>query len=163
MATKNYKIEAGKGLGDIIFGLTRQEVEKILGKPSNSEIYSYTGDAKDDLTDSWTYYELEMCLSFDQLEDWRLTCIAVDSDQYSFNELIFIGMDLESVKVNLRKLGVNDLVFKDYATLESPTHQLIESNSLQMNFWFDHNHLSQIQLSPFWMDEENIKWPKLDH
>ena len=46
------------------------------------------------------------------------------------------------------------------STVENPTHELYSSDSLGINFWFDDNKLSEIQVSPLFVDNETIKWPE---
>ena len=46
------------------------------------------------------------------------------------------------------------------ATIESPTHELYSSDCLGINFWFDYNKLTEIQISPLFIDNNTIKWPE---
>ena len=55
------EIKLGYGLGNLKFGMTRKEVELMLGKPSFIDKYSHS-DSKKDLTESWQY---EFHLLFD--------------------------------------------------------------------------------------------------
>jgi hypothetical protein len=74
-------IEEGQGLGILKFGLERNTVELLLGKPDEKETYSYTAD-DNDLTESWRYDDLGLSLSFDKEDDWRMITIAVSSTDY---------------------------------------------------------------------------------
>ena len=46
------------------------------------------------------------------------------------------------------------------STVESPTHELISSDQLGINFWFDEDTLSEVQWGPLFVDDETIKWPE---
>ena len=41
--------------------------------------------------------------------------------------------------------GGEGLGFDDLSSIENPSHELIFSDKLEMNFWFDQNSLSQVQ------------------
>ena len=116
----------------------------------------------DDRAEHWYYQDKEIRFSFSKEDDWKLNTITVNSDAYRFNDLIFIGQAVERVKWNLKKLRYLNLDFEDWATSESPDHQLLTIDELNMNFWFDHNELSELQWSPFFKDEETIIWPIIE-
>ncbi len=150
----------GEGLGELKFGLTREVVSSILGEPDEKEEYSYS-DTEENLTENWHYDELELSLAFDQEDDWRLGTIAVASADYKFHDFNPIGLSKEELKAKLKEKGIEDLVFEDCSTIENLSHELLSSDSLSMNFWFDEDSLSEVQWAPLFEDEETIKWPEL--
>ena len=46
--------------------------------------------------------------------------------------------------------------------MESPSHELLASDFLGINFWFDEDQLSEVQWGPLFVDDESIDWPELE-
>lgn len=152
-------IEEGQGLGVLKFGLERNAVELILGVPDEKKRYSYSKD-EEDLTESWYYYSLDLFLGFDQEDDWRLVTIAITSTKYNFKGFSPIGLKKGELKSKLDTVGISDLEFEDYSSIENPSYELLSSDSLGINFWFDENRLSEVQWGPLFIDDETINWPE---
>jgi len=146
-------IEEGLGLGTLKFGLERSAVELMLGKPDEKETYSYNKDGSD-LTESWHYDDLELSLGFDEEDNWRLITIAITSTDYKFRSLSLIGLTKEQLKDELESKGITDLEYEDWSSVESPSHELLASDFLGINFWFDENQLSEVQWGPLFVDDE---------
>ena len=153
------EIKPGYGLGDIKFGMTRDEVKAILGEPDDIDAFSYTEDNENN-TETWLYDEMELTVGFDEEDDWRLVMITVASDFYTLNDKSLIGMNREKLVAQLKEMKIEDLVFEDISTEEEPNQVLVEVDSLSVNFWLDENHLDEIQWSPLFIDDDTIKWPE---
>ncbi len=154
-------IEEGQGLGELKFGLERKQVELILGAPDEKETFSYSEEEEDDMTENWHYDDLELSLSFDEGDDWRLGTISITSSQYLLKGFAPIGLSKEDLETKLEALGIEDLEYEDWSPEESPAHELMASDSLGINFWFDEDKLSEVQWGPLWIDEETILWPEI--
>ena len=152
-------IIAGQGLGNLKFGLAREQVKQLLGEPDESETYSYT-ESEQDLTESWHYDELELSISFDEDEDWRLVTICISSDFYEFQHFNPVGMNKTELVAQLNKLEIRDLEYEDCSADESPNHELYSSDDLGMNFWIDEGIVTEVQWGPLLIDDENIDWPE---
>lgn len=151
-------INSGVGLGNLKFGLSRKQVKDFLGEPDDIDSYSYS-DSEMDLTESWHFDELELSMSFDKEDDWRLVTISVSSDYYKFKNFNPIGVSKTDLLSELDKLGIVDLEYEDFATLENPTHELYSSDELGINFWLDDNFVTEVPWSPLFIDDETIDWP----
>ncbi|MCK5538944.1 MAG: hypothetical protein KAI79_19120 [Bacteroidales bacterium] len=57
------KIEIGKGLGELKFGMSRDEFKGILGEADKRNKFSYSG-TENDLAETWYYYKLEISATF---------------------------------------------------------------------------------------------------
>lgn len=158
MVVGNEIIE-GVGLGKLKFGMEMNTVQLILGEPAEKDKYSYTKEGND-LTESWHYTNFELSLSFDQEDNWRLGGIAITSKDYKFHEFIPIGLSKTQLTFQLKKIKVNDLEHEKWATEEDPSHELLSSELLGINFWFDEDSLTEVQWGPLFLDEETIKWPE---
>lgn len=153
------KIQIGIGIGKLKFGITRDSVKEILGEPESCEKYSYSNTEKD-LTETWYYTSLGINLGFDQEDDWRLGLITLESGTYFFDNKIFIGQEKKEVLSEIQNLNISDIEYEDMSSIESPTHELYSSDSIGINFWFDYNKLTEIQIAPLFVDDETIKWPE---
>ena len=69
-------IYVGKGIGQLTFGNTQEQVLAVLGEPAEREKYSLSELDNDD-TEAWHYDDLDLSLSFDQESDWQLSSIAI--------------------------------------------------------------------------------------
>src|SRR5690606_25038971 len=83
----NKDIRLGKGLGKIKFGLTREEVEELIGEPEEIE----ESEEEDEFEhEAWNYWEDGYSLYFDKEDDYRLSCIeTANRDMLLWNERIF--------------------------------------------------------------------------
>ena len=62
----------------------------------------------------------------------------------------------------LKTSQIKDLDIEDLSSADSPNHVLLSSFSLGVNFWLDEGILEEIQWGPDFIDDDTIKWPKLD-
>ncbi|QXP59018.1 hypothetical protein [Olleya sp. HaHaR_3_96] len=153
------KIKPGIGVGELKFGMSKNDAKKILGEPDSSEKYSYTNTEKD-FTENWYYSDLGLNISFDEEDNWKLGLITIESEIYVFENSIYIGQEKNEILNELISLKITDIEYEDMETIENPTHELYSSDTLGINFWFDYNKLSEIQISPLFIDNETIKWPE---
>lgn len=152
------EIKLGVGLGEIKFGMTRDQVKAILGEPDDVDQYS-DSDIEGDSSESWHYDEREISLSFDEDTDWKLVTIAVSSPDYVLNSKKIIGMHKDEFFAWAEKLQLGDYDEEDWSSEEIPDHTLISYSEQQVNFWFEADELTEIQWGPLFVDEDTIKWP----
>lgn len=153
------EIKAGIGLGQLKFGMSRDEVKKLLGEPDEIESYSYAEEDQD-LTESWHYDELELSLGFDGEEDWKLTTISVTSDFYELKNKRLMGLSKEDLLTALSELDFADLDIDDWESDDNTEQTLISSDSFGMGFWVEDGFLIEIQWNPLFSDEDTIVWPE---
>lgn len=154
----NTEIIEGRGLGNILFGMSRTEIQSILGEPDEIEQFSYT-DSEDDYTENWHYDELDLSVGFELEDDWRLSTISVSSDNFTFKNLNLMELNKDEVVARLKEVGIKDLEYEDMSSEELPCHELICSESLGMNFWFDDDELGEIQWGPLFDSNDFVIWP----
>ena len=80
------EIKIGTGLGDIKFGISREDLKKIAGEPTEIDTFNASGDEDEYLTESWHYDEQEFSVSFDEEDNWRLTTISTSSENAILGE-----------------------------------------------------------------------------
>jgi hypothetical protein len=153
------EIKPFEGLGEIKFGMTRNQVKKILGEPDETEKYPYT-EGEDDLTESWHYDEYEISFGFDEEVDWKLMTIAVSSTDYIFKGMNLLGLKRDLAMNTFAELGLKNLFIEDSTDEDNLLSVLVCSEETGMNFWFEDDVLSEIQWGPEFIDEETIRWPE---
>lgn len=159
MKKQHIDIKIGTGLGDIKFGMKREEVEAILGVPDAKETTSYSDD-EDEMSDSWEYHGLRIDLSFEEAEDWRLSIMSISSDDYMLEGRQLIGTDMEELMSELAELDIKDLEVEDLSTEDHPEHILVSSEEKGVNFWVSGNIVEEIQWGPLFIDDDTIAWPE---
>lgn len=153
------EIKTGFGLGDLKFGMSKEEVENLLGKPD--EIDTHTDNQEDEgQTESWHYDEIELSISFEEIDDFRLFSIAVSGRAYELKNKKLIGLQKNELLKNLKEMQIEDLKSEDWTTDDEIKQELIFSENLSLNFWMEDDELSEIQWGPLFEDEETIKWPE---
>jgi hypothetical protein len=153
---ENYEIIPGKGVGNILLGMTSDEIEKVLGAPDDKEIFEY-----DDGETSCTYYyfDLDIDLTFESDDDDRLSYISVENEKFSLNNLIRIGQSKEEVMKHAKTLNFCEPGQDDLNTEDTPDQSLLSYEEQNIYFWFTENKLDEIQLGPFWKDDDTPIWP----
>jgi len=152
------EIKPGQGLGVLKFGMRKAEVKLQLGEPSFIDEYSHS-DSTNDLTESWEYDDLALSLSFDEEENWKLTMISITSHFYKLDGEALIGLNEKKIQQVLTSLNFEDVLLEDCSEMEGEDHKVIEIEEKSINFWFRDGVLDEIQWSPFFIDDDTIKWP----
>ncbi len=152
----SFKILPGKGVGNIRLGMKKEEVEQILGQPNDKEVIEY-----DDGENSCTYYyfNLEIDLTFESDDDDRLSFISIESEKFSIEDKIKIGQSKEEVIKICHDLKFSEPELEDLSSEEIPNQELLSLDYENINFWFTDNRLDEIQIGPFWKDDETPIWP----
>jgi hypothetical protein len=153
------EIKPGIGIGELKLGISKDKATEILGIPEKRDKYSYSNTDKD-LTETWFYEKLGLNISFDEEDKWKLSLITIESEPYSLGKHICIGQEKKKVLSELEILKITDIEYEDMSNIESPTHELFSSDKLGINFWFDYDKLTEIQISPLFIDDNTIKWPE---
>lgn len=158
MDKKHIDILPGIGLGNLRFGMTREEVTALLGTSSAQKEIDL-GEQGTDLIDAWEYHPLRLDLSFEENEDWKLTILSVSSDDYLLEGSSLIGLDMEELMEELSVLGINDLDIEDVSNEDAPNSLLVASEEKGIHFWVNDNIVEEIQWGPLFADEHTIAWP----
>lgn len=154
MREKLQNIEFNKGLGQLLFGMTRDEVKELIGEPF--EIEKHEGVESNDMSaeEVWHYDQLELSIGFEEMEEWTLVSISITSVDYKINEVSLIGKTIEAVTANLEKWGILDFEVSDFP--EEENQKVIISDFLGAIIWFDDNIANEISWSPLY-DESSFE------
>ncbi|MBK7807489.1 MAG: hypothetical protein WAT37_04790 [Saprospiraceae bacterium] len=155
------EIIPGVGLGTLKFGMTRDEVKKLVGKPDEVENLPGFEEEVNDELESWHYDEHEFSLVFDADYDWRLVSIAVSDPYFTFHGKNIIGMDKQETLDLLSNLGIEISNEEDLSDDENPNLELIESEDAGLMVWFADDEVIEIQILPdVEEDGETLIWPE---
>lgn len=143
-----------KGLSDIKFGSTKNDVEKLFGKPEDTEVIEVE---EEDLSDAivWNYDELGFSAFFEKDFDELLTCFDISNDEADlFGQKVFT-LAKEKIIELMKNNGFSDFESDDE---EWGEHRL-SFNDAVMDFYFDENELVSISWGVM-IDEDNaVQWP----
>ncbi len=149
----------GKGFEDIRFGMTRSEVKKVLGEPDEVDQYS-SSEETDDNTEAFHYDSIELSVSFDELDNWRLSSIAVSDADACIDGIKLVGLTDEELLEKVDALNLGEYDREDVSSPDSPDNEVITFQEASVNFWFEDGIVSEIQFGPLWDDEnEELIWP----
>ncbi len=153
------EIKIGQGLGEIKFGISREELEKIMGKPDELENYSYS-NSEEDKTESWHYDKLDVSFSFDEQDDWELGAISITSKDYLFNGKALIGKTEEEALNFITSIYPEDIKH-EFSTFDDDQDRiLVDFEDLGLNFWFMNGILEEIEWSVLWDENDMQIWPE---
>jgi hypothetical protein len=152
------KIIPGEGNDVLKFGMSKTEVEKLKGKPTEKETLSESND--EPTIEVWHYDEEESSLSFEGDEEGVLIAIAVSSDQWILEDTINTGMQESDLIEMLEKMDIGEYDTEDMSDEENPKQFLYYFTDQNISFWIDNGVLSEIQWGPFWDEnKQDFAWP----
>lgn len=155
------EIHIGQGLGNLRFGISRDEVINELGQPSDKEVYDLTDDPdlEDDRTEAWHYDDLNISLSFDEVSQWKLTSIAVSSDDFTLEGKALVGRKKAELLEDFSKRQWGEIEEDDEVGADQSGQSLVYVEGASLSLWFEDNVLSEVQWGPYIKDHE-IVWPE---
>ncbi|MCI5083406.1 MAG: hypothetical protein MRY78_17035 [Saprospiraceae bacterium] len=149
------EIKIGKGIGDVLFGMTEKQVVAILGQADEVD-----ETEQDDgvVTRSLEYYDHGLTISFDSDDGDKMSSIAINDRDISFHG-IEVGMSRDEVltiggKEDWGKAEIEDLSEDDPFSLE-----VVMYDQISLSIWFENDEVTEIEFGPLWKDEETILWP----
>ena len=149
----------GEGVLNVKFGMTRDEVKAALGEPD--EIENFDDEEDEGQTEAWHYDEHELSATFDEVDDWRLTSLAVSSPDFLFQGVNLIGLSNEEVIQQIEIMDLGEVNMEEISDDELPDQQVATIVDASLNLWFEDGILTEIQWGPYW-DEDNDEyiWPE---
>jgi hypothetical protein len=151
-----HKIIPGVGFDDIKFGMMQDEVEGILGEPDEVEEQNY-GDGE--AAEVFYYDELGISMSFDAEEDYRLVEISFEDENFILFDSIHVGQPLNEVLSLCERAKMGEYDLEDLSLDGFDGKELYTYEKDNINLWIDDKMLSSIQIGPYWLDDDTIKWP----
>ncbi len=147
------EIKPFSGLGDLSFGMTREQAESLLGAPTEKETFVLDEDFEE-RTEAWHYDERGLSLSFDESFGWKLGSIAVSTESYTLEEVSLVGKDLKMVESIFELKNWGELQEDDDMEEEMENSRLFFVEEKGLSLWFENEVLTEIQWNAEEADEE---------
>lgn len=144
------------GYGNIKFGMSEQEVIKLLGRPTHRAVLTEEGEPEDVTLE---YENHGVDLSFTADDAYRLGAITFYHTYYLLNGIEFIDMSEADLLREAPKAGIHDLEL-DFN--EDETYgKNYASDELGLLFWVLEGVVDSVSILPQYADnEEDIIWPE---
>lgn len=158
----DYKIIPGVGFSKVKFGIKKEQLIELMGQPDEIEEDANYGDSLEDKV-TVLYYDTDgFSVSFDKEANYRLTEISFESDLFILEDCVKVGMTTEEALKALEKAGYDEPSLEDLEGEIDPNDktEAYTYDDMNITLWFDDNILQTIQMGPFWLDSDTIKWPK---
>ncbi len=123
----------GKGLDDLPFGASQDEVEAVLGKAEETDEL----DMKGERSVAWHYWEIGLSLNFDEGQGYRLSSIDVAAPEVEIFGEALMGKSREYVK------GFFD--GQDIGDSEDEVQRGLIYPEANLSLWFNGGDLEEIQ------------------
>jgi hypothetical protein len=137
------EIILGKGIGNLVFGISPDKVIEILGEPDEKHREDFSDEDPDFYAEEWHYDSLELSLSFDMLEKLELSTISVSSDTYLLNGQKLISCNRAEVEKVINKMNLKG-EWEEFNNIDEGGDLL--SNELEgLSLWYEEDVLTEIQ------------------
>ncbi len=150
---EKFTIVPGYGVGELKFGLSRDEVKAILGSPEDETLFDEPEIGK---TVAWNYWRKGISVYFEEEDDYRLGCMEVEGGElFVWDENVY-GYSREKVMELASKHGISDF------TEEKDDHsECLSMDSAGLNFFFEEDEVISVQAGVLISDdeEEEACWP----
>jgi hypothetical protein len=140
-----------KGLNELKFGLTKDEVTKLLGNPDDKE----TIKEDDANTEIWYYWEDGITVFFGEEEDWRCICLETDNEN-----AVILGKKISELKDSqieelFAKNGYNEIETED----EKWGEKRISIDDAVVDFYSENGEILAVNWGVDYDDDGNPLWP----
>jgi len=150
------EIKLGKGIGELTFGLSMDQVEHIMGEPEEIE----ESDEEDEFEHkAWNYWDTGFSFYFDKEDDYRLSCIETANPNVTLWGHKLFEMGLQEVETLFKEHGV-----------ESAEKEIIENNVTCLSYeqemidlYFEEGKLLAINFGVHMDDNLEVLWPSEDN
>jgi hypothetical protein len=151
------------GIGDLKFGMTRDQVKNLLGEPSEVDnVPGFEEESVNDDLESWHYDQYEFSVVFDAMYEWKLVSISISDPHFTLFGKSVIGADKIDTLALLESKGYSPSATEDVQNDEDGEEdiELYEFEDLAMMIWCIEDEVIELQILPdVEEDSETIKWP----
>ncbi|MGK0407835.1 MAG: hypothetical protein ACJAZH_001660 [Roseivirga sp.] len=143
------EIHLQKGIGEVRFGMTRAEVEKVIGKPDVEKL-----DSEDPNELIWEFNDLKLRLTFYENENHRMVYIRGSHANMSLNKHVFIDQKIDKVLSQID----SDLEAWEVDDQDLFTAYFNEKNWFSFNV--EYQRITDFEMGVPLDSEESYLWPK---
>lgn len=123
----------GKGLTDLPFGASQEDIKAVLGEPEETDKI----DLGDETSIAWHYWEIGLSLNFDESKDFTLSTIDVADPEVTLFDTRVIGMSKDEARAFLADKPVGEV--------EEEGEDGLAYETSGMNLWFVGGDLHEVQ------------------
>jgi hypothetical protein len=143
------------GIGPAIFGMSRDEVRAVLGRPDKTEVVRHSDDSTEE---GWEYLLAGLDLTFCDDEEWRLSAIRLHRNTGILRGEQIIGISEAELHDACRRLGYS--LALQLEILESDGHlQEWRDKEAILSFWVEDSHVASITMMPLHDPAGRPLWP----
>ena len=153
---KDYEIKLGKGFDKVKLGMTRDQMNELFGTPEETEEFNY---ADGDHSISYYYNNLGFEFTFESDNDYLLSYLSVHKKKFHILDKIKIGMNKDQMLKAVKELGFSQPEKEDLTDTDLPNQELFSFDKENINLWFVDDILDEIEIGPYWKDDETPIWP----
>lgn len=149
------EIQLGRGIGELTFGLSMDQVENIMGEPEEVE----ESDDEDEFEHkAWNYWDTGFSFYFDKEDDYRLSCIETANPNVTLWGNKLFEMSLEEVESLFKERGVPEA---EKETIENNVTCLSYEQEM-IDLYFEEGKLLAINFGVHMDDDLEVLWPQPD-
>lgn len=154
MSFSETEITLKEGIGQLLFGMSSEEVIKLLGEPDEQEVVE---DEDDEIGGTSFHYDgLGFSLSFEQGDVLTLTNMSTTNKKYRVRKTELIGMAYDNFIDIEDDLELGPMVYDNITEEGGPKQVVLEFAENGVSFWFDDDVLTEIQWGPVWSDGNDL-------
>lgn len=145
------EIFIGKGIDNIIFGISQEDALNILGKPDK------ISETEREKAIVYTYNQEILKLKFDEEDGYTLTSIEVHNPESILFSHKIINQSKAKIIELLKCNQINEFEFEEYDYFES-----LYCEKISATFQFEFDRLKSIDITPLYDSSCNYIWPRKD-
>jgi hypothetical protein len=153
----DYEIVLGRGIGNILFGISKEELCEILGDPD--DIHKPDEPEKCNWK-TYDYHFIKCSFSFDPDHTDRLVEMSIENEFFHIGNMIRNGMPKQDLLSKETEAILGNAVVEKLESEELLTHELIAFSRVGLQLWLDAGVISTIQISPFYNEDGFPVWPE---
>jgi hypothetical protein len=148
-------IRPGIGLGELLFGSSREVVQSQLGEPERVEEALLTVDPRI----TWFYWEQGVSVQFDGEDGFRLGTLQTDREDAELYGHRLIGHPEDHVRSVLGQLSLGSAGFEVMRFSDHPSLGWLRYDERGLSFWFKNGRLDSVQWNPLIGPDDVFLWP----
>ncbi len=149
------EIKPGIGFGELKFGATRQEVEKILGVPQETENIDVEGEIHE--VEVWNYWEEGHAVYFEKELDTVATNFETDNQAATLFGVKVFELDQQGIVSLMKKNGFTDPEVEEDDELEE---MIVFFEDAHLQFVFEDGKLGLVSWAVAMDDQDQVMWPE---
>jgi hypothetical protein len=145
------EIKPMKGLGELVFGMKAEEVQKLLGEAEETEEI----DEEEVKTLIWHYWTKGFSVFFDEDQNNRLSSIEIDNEEATLWGKRIFQMDEKTLVDLFKEKGFKELDIEDHEWGE----RRVSFDDAIVDLYFENGELTGINYGVFLNEMEIAIWP----